>query len=137
MTGCFCSKKDKVSNLLKAFLEAAMKLCEAERGSVMVFEKTTQELSIKEATGLSEDIIQTTKLKPGEGLAGLTIERRKALFLNDQLSDRELRLRMRKPKITSAFVIPVFYKNDVLGVISVCTAKKPNKFFRQADGIIE
>ncbi len=35
---------------------------------------------------------------------------------------------MNKPKITSAFVIPVFYKNEVLGVISVCTAKKPNNF---------
>ncbi len=76
--GGFLFEKEKISNLLKAFLEAAMRLCDAERGSVMVFEKTTQELSIKEATGLSEDIIQTTKLKPGEGLAGLTIERRKA-----------------------------------------------------------
>jgi ligand-binding sensor protein/putative methionine-R-sulfoxide reductase with GAF domain len=126
--GCFVFEKENIGSLLKVFLEVAMKLCQAERGSVMVFEKKTQELLIKDAMGLSDEVIQTTKLKPGEGLAGITIARRKALFLNDQLSDRELRLRMNKPKIKSAFVIPVFYKNDILGVISVCTAKKPNNF---------
>ena len=120
--------KEQVGLLLKTFLELAMKLCDAERGSMMLFEKNTQELSIKDATGLSEDVINNTKLKPGEGLAGLTIQRKKGLFLNEQLSDRELRLRMHKPKIKSAFVIPVFHQDEILGVISVGTAKQPNRF---------
>ncbi|MBI4846744.1 MAG: PocR ligand-binding domain-containing protein [Candidatus Omnitrophica bacterium] len=120
--------KKKVEQFLRNFLELAMKLCDAERGSVMMFEKNTQELSIKDAKGLSEEIIEKTKLKPGEGLAGLTIEQRKALFLNEQLSDREVRLRMNRPKIKSAFVIPVFYKDEILGVVSVGTTKKPNRF---------
>jgi len=120
--------KEQVGLLLKTFLELAMKLCDAERGSMMLFEKNTQELSIKDAKGLSEDVINNTKLKPGEGLAGLTIQRKKGLFLNEQLSDRELRLRMHKPKIKSAFVIPVFHQDEILGVISVGTAKQPNRF---------
>ncbi len=120
--------KEQIGFLLKTFLELAMKLCDAERGSMMLFEKNTQELSIKDAKGLSEDIINSTKLKPGEGLAGLTIQRKKGLFLNEQLSDRELRLRMHKPKIKSAFVIPVFHQDEILGVISVGTAKQPNRF---------
>ena len=120
--------KEKIEFVLKSFLEVAMKLCEAERGSVMMFEKSKQELSIKDAKGLSEDVINQTKIKPGEGLAGMSISRRKALFLNDQLKDREIRLRMNRPKIKSAFVIPVFYKTEILGVISVGTTKKPNRF---------
>ncbi len=120
--------KEQVGLLLKTFLELAMKLCDAERGSMMLFEKNTQELSIKDAKGLSEDVINNTKLKPGEGLAGLTIQRKKGLFLNEELSDRELRLRMHKPKIKSAFVIPVFHQDEILGVISVGTAKQPNRF---------
>ncbi|MFH1093601.1 MAG: PocR ligand-binding domain-containing protein [Candidatus Omnitrophota bacterium] len=120
--------KEQVGLLLKTFLELAMKLCDAERGSMMLFEKNTQELSIKDATGLSEDVINNTKIKPGEGLAGLSIESKKGLFLNEQLSDRELRLRMHKPKIKSAFVIPVFHQDEILGVISVGTAKQPNRF---------
>lgn len=122
---------EKISGLLRAFLGLAMKLCDAERGSVMMFEKNKQELSIKDAKGLSKDVIDQTKLKAGEGLAGLSIQRRKALYLSEQLSDRELRLRMHKPKIKSAFVIPVFYKNEILGVISVGTVKKPNRFSDQ------
>ncbi|MCK4995052.1 MAG: PocR ligand-binding domain-containing protein [Candidatus Omnitrophica bacterium] len=120
--------KEQVGMLLKTFLELAMKLCDAERGSMMLFEKNTQELSIKDATGLSEEVINNTKLKPGEGLAGSAIQRKKGLFINEQLSDRELRLRMHKPKIKSAFVIPVFHHNEILGVISVGTAKNPNRF---------
>ncbi|MCG2710870.1 MAG: PocR ligand-binding domain-containing protein [Candidatus Omnitrophica bacterium] len=120
--------KEQVGLLLKTFLELAMKLCDAERGSMMLFEKNTQELSIKDSTGLSEDVINNTKIKPGEGLAGLTIQSKKGLFLNEQLSDRELRLRMHKPKIKSAFVIPVFHQDEILGVISVGTAKQPNRF---------
>ena len=120
--------KEQVGLLLKTFLELAMKLCDAERGSMMLFEKKTQELSIKDATGLSDDIINNTKIKPGEGLAGLSIENKKGLFINEQLSDRELRLRMHKPKIKSAFVIPVFHQDEILGVISVGTAKQPNRF---------
>lgn len=120
--------KEQIGFLLKTFLDLAMKLCAAERGSMMMFENATQELSIKDAKGLSEDVINNTKLKPGEGLAGLSIQNKKGLFLNDQLSDRELRLRMHKPKIKSAFVIPIFHKDKILGVISVGTAKIPNRF---------
>ncbi len=120
--------KEQVGMLLKTFLELAMKLCDAERGSMMLFEKSTQELSIKDATGLSEDIINNTKIKPGEGLAGSAIQKKKGLFINEELSDRELRLRMHKPKIKSAFVIPVFHHHEILGVISVGTAKQPNRF---------
>lgn len=120
--------KTTINNLLKTFLEGALKLSGAEFGSVMIFEKTTQELSIKDAQGLSQETINNTKLKPGEGLAGLTIENKKSLFVNEQLNDRQIRLRMHKPQIKSAFVIPVFYKDDILGVISVATAKSPNRF---------
>ncbi len=120
--------QEKMKVPLNYFLELAMKICSAELGSVMVFEKKSQELSIKEAKGLSEDVINNTKIKPGEGIAGMSIKNRKSLFLSDELKDRELRLRMRRPKVKSAFVIPVFYKDEVLGVISVATAKYPNKF---------
>lgn len=124
----FVFDNEQVGFLLKTFLELAMKICAAERGSVMVFEKQSQQLSIQEATGLSQEIIANTKIKPGQGLAGLTIERKKALFLNDNLADRNLRIRMHKPNIKSAFVIPVFQKDKILGVISVGTAKTPNRF---------
>ncbi|MCP4649139.1 MAG: GAF domain-containing protein [PVC group bacterium] len=130
-TKVFTLEKESINSFLKIFLELSMKLCDAEFGSVMVFEKSTQQLSIKESKGLSKEVVNETKIKPGEGLAGLTIERRKALFLNDQLKDREARLRMNKPTIKSAFVIPVFYHKDILGVISVATAKQPNRFSDQ------
>lgn len=120
--------QEKIKVPLNYFLELAMKICSAELGSVMVFEKKSQELSIKEAKGLSEDVINNTKIKPGEGIAGMSIKNKKSLFLSDELKDRELRLRMRRPKVKSAFVIPVFYKDEVLGVISVATARYPNKF---------
>ncbi|MBU4257591.1 PocR ligand-binding domain-containing protein, partial [Patescibacteria group bacterium] len=52
--------KEKVAELLRIFLDMAMKLCDAERGSVMVFEKSTQELSIKDAKGLSDEVVSET-----------------------------------------------------------------------------
>jgi len=124
----FVFDNEQVGFLLKTFLELAMKICAAERGSVMIFEKQSQQLSIKEATGLSQEIISSTKIKPGQGFAGLTIERKKALFINDKLSERNLKIRMHKPALKSAFVIPVFKKDKILGVISVGTAKTPNRF---------
>ncbi|MCM8812489.1 MAG: PocR ligand-binding domain-containing protein [Candidatus Omnitrophica bacterium] len=126
--------KENVGGLLKTLLEMAMKLCNAEFGSVMTFEKQSQMLSIQQAEGLSDEVVNSTKLKPGEGLAGLTIQRRQALFVNDQLKDREIRLRMHRPKVKSAFVIPVFHQQEVLGVISVGTAKSPNRF---SDNLME
>ncbi|MFH2145356.1 MAG: PocR ligand-binding domain-containing protein [Candidatus Omnitrophota bacterium] len=124
----FLKNKEAIANLLKIFLELATKLCKAEFGSVLVFEKSTQELSIKEAKGLSQEVVENTKIKPGEGIAGLTIARRKAMFISDGLRDRDIRLRMHKPKTKSAFVIPVFSRQEVLGVICVATAKSPNNF---------
>ena len=124
----FVFDNEQVGFLLKTFLELSMKICAAERGSVMVFEKQSQLLSIQEATGLSQEIISNTKIKPGQGLAGMTIERKKALFINDKLSDRNLKAHMHKPTLKSAFVIPIFQKDKILGVISVGTAKSPNRF---------
>jgi len=124
----FVLNQKNVGIFLKAFLKLCINLCHAEFGSVMVFEKSTQQFSIKDFQGLDKEIVDKIKINPGEGIAGLTIKRKQPFFINDQLSDREVRLRMYKPEIKSAFVIPVFYKGAILGVVSVSTAKYPNRF---------
>ena len=56
--------------LLNRILDLALKLVKAERGSILLRDEKTKELSIKAARGISEDAIRNSRMKLGEGICG-------------------------------------------------------------------
>ncbi|MCI0370952.1 MAG: zinc-ribbon domain-containing protein [candidate division NC10 bacterium] len=89
--------------------------------SIMLVEKDTNEMTIRAATGLSEEIVRTTRQKVGTGIAGWVVEKGESLLINDIEKDTRFNKLASdaKYKTKSLLSVPLVSKGGVLGVINV------------------
>jgi transcriptional regulator with GAF, ATPase, and Fis domain len=82
---------DDLKGLLKIILDKAIKTINAEKGSLMLYDYTTNELVVKVVYGLedkdyedkiNEGIVECTKIRVGEGIAGNVFIGKKAIITN-------------------------------------------------------
>ncbi|MCM8774676.1 MAG: PocR ligand-binding domain-containing protein [Candidatus Omnitrophica bacterium] len=118
-----------VDKFLTVLLEAAHNFTQSDRSSIMLFNEDTKELYIKVAKGIEEDIIANTRLKLGEGLAGMVAQQDNPLFLNNDTVDERIRKRFRNRAIAYSIIMPIKVKNKLLGILNIATYKQnPDKF---------
>lgn len=114
---------------LKSIVEEIVELFDVERCSLML-RKNKNPLEIVASQGLTEEIIKTTKIKEGEGIAGLVIKEGKPLHSKNVTCEKLSRPRKYK---TSAFLsFPIKIDNKTIGVINI-TDKKDAGFFESKD----
>ena len=116
-----------MDKILSALLDVSFHTTKAEFGSIMLLDEQTGELYIKIAKGLSKDIIKNVRLKRGEGIAGLAVEERRFLLLDETLTDERIKARLKRPEIRSAVVAPFKIKDEPLGVMNVATSNPSAK----------
>lgn len=110
-------------------LEMATDVIGAKTASIMLFAPSKQELTIAAASGLSEEIAANTRVKLGEGLAGLVAKEGEAIIINsDNLSDRLAPLAQRTHKIKSAIIAPIKIDGEIRGVINISDKRNAGKW---------
>ncbi|MBI4342944.1 MAG: GAF domain-containing protein [Candidatus Omnitrophica bacterium] len=116
--------------ILHSLLEAATLAIRADGGSIMLYDGRRELLQMKTALGLSESVVSATRLKRGEGIAGLAAEQRNILVVDAQVTDERIRNRMRRPELTSSLVAPLVpdASQDPIGVLSLRTANPQRQF---------
>jgi len=107
---------------LSSVMSTLANLLEMQRGCVFLLDPISQELRIVAAHGLTKENIEMGKYRIGEGIVGRVVERgipmvipnigKEPLFLNKTGS------RPKKEGI-SFLSIPIKFKNEILGVLSV------------------
>lgn len=115
--------------LLVVLLDIALDITHAERGSLMLLDEDTNELYIKQARGINPDIIEKTRIKLGEGIAGIVAQEGKSLILDETLRDHRIKSLLHRPELTSAIVMPFNIDNRIKGVLNVSTAQKTHEQF--------
>ncbi|MEA2082176.1 MAG: GAF domain-containing protein [Elusimicrobiota bacterium] len=89
-------------------------------GSLMLFDARAMKLKIVAARGLPKKVIETSSLKPGEGIAGKVFRSRKSIFCEDIESDNRFKRKSRVKYYSKSFVaVPLKVKGRVIGVINV------------------
>ena len=107
---------------MNAILEFVYGFTEAERGSIMLLDEPSKELYIKIAKGLQQKIINQTRVKIGESLAGIVAQERKVLIIDKDTKDKRLLKMMNNPNLKYAMLIPIKSRQKLLGVLSVSTS---------------
>ncbi|RKY33644.1 MAG: hypothetical protein DRP68_01710 [Candidatus Omnitrophota bacterium] len=121
-----------VEKLLSALLDVSFNFTEAERGSVMLLDEKSGELYIKMAKGLSREVVETTRLRLGEGIAGLVAKEKSPLLIDNNIVDIRIKSRMKRPEIKSSILVPIKVKEKVLGVLNISTSTSSDKFTSQS-----
>ena len=117
----------RISNrekLLKWILDIAVENLNASYGSIMLYSESTEELYIAYATGLSQEVIEKTRQKLGDGIAGKVALLRKAVLTKDIAEGISGTLtKMDRDRIQSAVTAPILFDKKLIGVLNISTDK--------------
>ncbi len=105
--------------LLSLITRRATELVGAESGIVYLWDEAGEILIPKAWHGL-EDWIQEVRLRRGEGIAGIIVEGRAGLTLNDYRSSPHAHpLFLERTRITAVIAEPLLYRDRFVGVITI------------------
>ncbi|MFH0702091.1 MAG: diguanylate cyclase [bacterium] len=131
---------DDLKKLLKMILNKAILVTSSEKGSLMLRDVYTQELLVKVVHGLAdkeveekinEGLIECSRIKVGEGIAGNVVVSKKAIITNLGSNDPRFKY-PEDSRVSSILCVPLIVKEEAIGVINI-TNKLNGKFFDQDD----
>jgi diguanylate cyclase (GGDEF)-like protein len=129
-----------LKNLLKYILGKAIDITKAEKGSIMLYDADTNQLSISFIEGLEDHDyqekinnkqVECKKFKPGEGVAGQAFQEAKPIILNNTKGQEEF-IEADSSFVRSIACIPMLVYNEAIGVINV-TNKRDDTHFTEVD----
>ena len=108
-----------LERLVQLALETVQQTLGAVRVSLMLLDEERQALSISAALGLPDEVVSTTQVKVGQGLAGLAMQRRKPILLPEQAEDDPaIRALLTRSDTGAAICLPLMFRGHVLGVLN-------------------
>jgi len=116
-----------LDGLLATLLDVALKMTDAECGSIMVQDENQDELTIKVSRGLSTQATQNTKVKFGEGVAGIAARDNTSFIIRGTEGDNRIKKYLKRPDIKEALVMPLSNEKKVFGVLNLHTKKEGGK----------
>lgn len=129
-----------LKDLLKYIMTQALEIIEAEKGSIMLYDHETDQLSISIIEGLADKSYQERinnkqvkckSFKLGEGVAGQVLQTAEPIILNNIQGD-ELFIEADSSFTRSIACLPIVVYKDVIGVINV-TNKRDETHFSEVD----
>jgi putative nucleotidyltransferase with HDIG domain len=131
------SSKEK-KEILSDILDQAISLLKAESGSLMLLNEKSNALTIEAARGLSQEIIESTEIPLGSGIAGWVAMRGEPLLLIDGIRDSRFSAELiRRERIKDAVCVPLNIDSATIGVLSINNSL-PGRNFTESDlGLLE
>lgn len=132
---------DDLKGLIQVILGKALETIDAEKGSLMLYDFTDNSLQVKVVYGLldpkyefdiNNGVIECTKLKLNEGIAGKVFAEKKSIITNLGQNDPRFSKTTFSGNISSLICVPLVAKGEAIGVINI-TNKKNNKLFNRQD----
>ncbi|MEF3279666.1 MAG: HD domain-containing protein [Elusimicrobiota bacterium] len=113
----------------KMAVEKACDVVNSERGSIMIYDKDENILRITASCGISDELVKTVKLKPGEGIAGRAFGKGEIIFVTNPQKNPDYDRFLGYDEQTEPFVsIPLKIKGNPIGVLNIHLPKGKNSF---------
>ena len=108
----------------KLALEKCIKFTHSDKGSMITVDEDSKTLEIKYQVGLGAGVEEALRLQVGEGVTGLAAKDKRVILVND-VSASSIYIEA-NPDVKSECAVPILYKNQLMGVISVDSKKREN-----------
>ncbi|MDI6777296.1 MAG: HD domain-containing phosphohydrolase [Syntrophales bacterium] len=123
MTALYETVKVTVSSLdleevLSSVFNSAVKTLEANAGSLMLLDPEEGILTIKRAHGLDEEVIRKTRIKMGEGIAGMVARSGEPMVFHGKVNSPQIKGRMKYDKVNS-ICAPLKTKKGIVGIVNL------------------
>jgi hypothetical protein len=122
-----------IDEVLLLVVNLATQVLEAKNGSLMLIDEESGDLLIKAANGLPEEVIRTTRIPIGKGIAG-TVAKEGIPYLSQNIEKdpRFKRPSDRKYETKSFVSVPVKLKERTIGVLNI-NNKLSGEIFTEED----
>lgn len=113
----------RVDELLGTMLDVAMKMTDADGGSIMVLDEKRGVLNLKVSRGLDMECV-SPRQKLGEGVAGVVAQAGIPFIIDRNLatpSNNRIQHFLKRPEIKKSVVIPLLVKDKIFGVMNLHT----------------
>ncbi len=109
----------KLKDLMELVMDLMQKTLRADEGSIM-FLDDEKKIYIANSRGIDEEIAKKVHLEIGERVAGWVAEQRRELLLVNGLEKYpEFKNMQPNPKIGSSILVPLVYRDELLGVLTL------------------
>jgi signal transduction histidine kinase len=114
------SAKEDLHEMLQLIVRMIAEMLSAKIVSLMLLDKDRSELFIKVSYGLEDWIVEQTRVKLGEGIAGKVAQSGQPLFI-DNIEQNEVYASPNNPQYEtmSLLSVPLFVNKQIVGVINV------------------
>jgi two-component system NtrC family sensor kinase len=116
-----------LDSILTTAVEAAVELTGAEEGSLLLLDPNTQELYVRAARNLGDELVQTLRLKVEDTLAGQVIQSGEPLFLHEK-APRKIKTAY---LVHSLIYVPLLRQGQAIGVLGVDNRQQDRPFQRE------
>ncbi len=132
---------DDLKGLIQVILGKALETIDAEKGSLMLYDFTDNTLQVKVVYGLKDQkyefdinngVIECSKLKANEGIAGKVFADKKSIITNLGQNDPRFAKANISGNVSSLICVPLVAKGEAIGVINIAN-KKGDKLFNKQD----
>jgi Nif-specific regulatory protein len=116
---------------LQQILTTACQLLKAEAGSILLLDRSTNELSFASSVGPRNEKLRGVRFKVTEGIAGEVIQKRQPIFVNDAQHDPRFLSRIDALtgfQTRSIAAAPLPDRDQILGVIELLNSAKEKSF---------
>ena len=127
-----------VSELLDFFIGLVTDELGVDRASLMLLDEKTRELRIAASRGIADELVESIRVKMGEGIAGWVAQKGKPILVKDVVADPRVQGNI-NPNLSNSFIsspivlsIPIKLQEKVLGVINA-TNKRSGETFNDND----
>lgn len=110
---------------LRRVAEVVRKVIDYEIFGILLLNEKAQELYFRFSVGHSREVVERLRIKVGEGVTGVAVQRAEAILVGDVASDP--RYISAVPNVRSEIAVPLIVKNRVIGVIDI-ESPQPNHF---------
>ncbi|MFO7898439.1 MAG: ATP-binding protein [Planctomycetota bacterium] len=120
-------------HLLQSLLDKCLRLFECRSGSIFLLDRDSGELELAVAEGPMQEALLGVRQPVGSGVAGAVAESKEGIFVEDIEKSKEFESRDSDRYRTNSFAcVPVVYRGELLGVLSLCD-KESDEPFNAAD----
>ncbi|MCA9399940.1 MAG: PocR ligand-binding domain-containing protein, partial [Candidatus Omnitrophica bacterium] len=124
----------RIDEWLATLLDTAIKMTNAQGGSIMLYDQALDALVIKVSKGLDLCHVENSKIKLGEGLSGIAAQEQRYYHIAADQKDEEggsrIQQYLNRPDIIESLILPIMNNEKTCAVINLYS-KKEKVFFEK------
>ncbi len=127
------------NEFLNSLLHLTLSVAQAESGSIMLVNKTTQELTVSVYKDISDKQILNVTRKVGEGIAGLVAQQKVPLIIHETQTNNRIRHLMNNRELKCSLSLPIFdhqNEEEVVGVLNVGTYQDESRLATHTEEVL-